>query len=229
LKILAVDSCGGAATCALAVDGKLTAEIVLNDKKTHSVKLLPQIAHMLDAADTDIFDIDYFAAAVGPGSFTGQRIGVAAVKGLAHAAGKPCIAVSSLAALAYNLGATPYLVCPMIDARREQVYTATFQGAERLTEDRAMPLADLPDELGGRVTVFVGDGAVAFRDKITARMGDKAIFPPLHLIFPRGGSVAALAEQYARENKTCDYHTLQPLYLRRPQAEREYLERRGPK
>lgn len=225
MKILAVDSCSSAATCALVSDDKLTAEIVLNDKKTHSVKLLPQIEHMLEASETDISDIDYFAVTVGPGSFTGQRIGIATVKGLAHAVNKPCIGVSSLEALAYNLPLNPFFVCPIMDARRQQVYTATFKNLEYITHDRAIALSDLLTEQQGTDTVFIGDGVESFREIIIERMGAKAHFPPAHLLHLRGSSVAELAKKYINENKIYDYNSLQPSYLRLSQAEREYLER----
>jgi tRNA threonylcarbamoyladenosine biosynthesis protein TsaB len=225
LKILAVDSCSNVATCALCVDEKLVAEVVLNDKKTHSVKLLPQIECMLKMADVDITQIDYFAVSCGPGSFTGQRIGIATVKGLAHAQNKPCIGVSSLEALAYNVPLTPYQVCPIMDARRQQVYTATFKNLDRIKPDRAISLAKLLEEVDGQDTVFLGDGVDAFRDIIKETLGSYAHFPPLHLMHLRASSVAALASVHIKNGNTADVHSLEPLYLRLSQAERERLER----
>lgn len=225
MKILAVDSCSITATCALLTDDRLVAEIVLNDKKTHSVKLLPQIEQLLASADIELSEIDYFAVTAGPGSFTGQRIGVATVKGLAHATKKPCVSVSALEALAYNIPLTPYLVCPIMDARREQVYTATFKNLERIKQDRAISLDELLGELEGNDVVFPGDGVIPFRQKISEKMGSRAYFPPAHLVHLRGGSVAALAKKYIEQNKTDDYNSLAPVYLRLSQAEREYIER----
>ena len=225
MKILAVDSCSSAATCALISDGKLTAEIVLNDKKTHSVKLLPQIEHMLNAADADISEIDYFAVTTGPGSFTGQRIGVATVKGLAHGSGKPCVGVSSLEAMSRNVPFAEALVCPIMDARRQQVYTASFKDSKRLTPDRAIALDDLLTEVEGENTLFLGDGVESFREIITQRMGEKALFPPIHLIHLRASSVAELAISYIENNGATTAHELLPTYLRLSQAERERIER----
>lgn len=225
MKILAVDSCSSVATCALVTDDKLTSEIVLNDKKTHSIKLVPQIEQMLHMADTDIFEIDYFAVTVGPGSFTGQRIGIATVKGLAHAVNKQCIGVSSLEALAYNIPLTPFYVCPIMDARRQQVYTATIKNSEYIFPDRAIALTDLLEEQNGLDTIFIGDGIDSFREIIIEKMGPKAHFPPLHLVHLRGGSVASLAKKHIKEKKIYDYNSLQPSYLRLSQAEREHLER----
>ncbi len=226
MKILAVDSCSLVATCALAADGKLTAEYVLNDKKTHSVKLLPQIRQMLDAADTDISDIDYFAVTTGPGSFTGQRIGIATIKGLAHAMQKRCVGVSALEALAYNIAAAAgWFVCPIMDARRGCVYTATFKDGEYVTRDRVIPLSDLIEESEVRDTVFVGDGVTVFKEEITRRLGERSHFPPFHLEHLRAGSVAAVALKYIENGIISDYKSLTPMYLRKSQAEREYHER----
>lgn len=225
MKILAVDSCSNVATCALTADDKLVAEIVVNDKKTHSVKLLPQIERLLADTGTDVSDIDYFAVTTGPGSFTGQRIGIATVKGLAHAANKKCVGVSSLEALAYNIPFTQYLVCPILNARREQVYTAVFKNLQYIKKDRAMALSDLLVELQGQNTVFVGDGVCEFREIIAEKMGKHAHFPPVHLEHLRAGSVAAAARKYIEKGLVTDCGLLVPLYLRKSQAEREYLER----
>ena len=127
MKILSIDSCSNVATAALVDDDVLIAQFSLNNKTTHSTKLLPQIEYMMKNAETQFSDIDLFAVTVGPGSFTGQRIGVSTAKALAHAVNKPMVGVSSLMAMAYNIKYTDFLICPIMDARREQVYTATFK------------------------------------------------------------------------------------------------------
>ena len=229
MKILAVDSCSQVATCALLVDNTLVCEFVLNDKKTHSIKLLPQIEQMLLVAGLGVSEIDYFACTVGPGSFTGQRIGVATVKGLAHATNKPTVSVSSLEAMAYNITHTDLLICPIMDARREQVYTATFkwENGELICKenDRAMALSDLLDELQNKPVIFLGDGVAVFKQKIIDALGKTAHFAPDHLVHLRGGSVAYCAKKYISHGKICDYNALQPTYLRPCQAEREYKEK----
>ncbi len=229
IKILAIDSCSQVATCALLVDDVLLCEFVLNDKKTHSIKLLPQIQQMLLVSGLDICDIDYFACTVGPGSFTGQRIDVATVKGLSHATNKPTVSVSSLEAMAYNLTHTPFLICPIMDARRQQVYTATFKwegdGLVRIENDRLVALCDLLDELQNKDVIFLGDGVPVFKQKIIDTLGKTAHFAPDHLIHIRGGSVAYCAKKYISLGEICDYNTLQPTYLRLCQAERELKER----
>ncbi len=225
MKILAVDSCSIVATCALMANDRIVAEFSLNDRKTHSVKLLPIIEQTLAFAETDIADIDYFAVTVGPGSFTGQRIGIATVKGLAHAAGKPCVAVSSLQALAHNLPLTTFFVCPIMDARRQQVYTATFKDGCYIEHDRAISLDCLLLEQESKDTIFVGDGVASFKEIIANKMGRHAHFAPSHLLHLRGGSVAYLAKKKIEENNICNYNSLLPVYLRLSQAEREYIER----
>jgi len=229
LKILAVDSCSQVATCALLVDDVLISEFVLNDKKTHSIKLLPQIEQMLLVTGLDVCDIDYFACTVGPGSFTGQRIGVSTIKGLAHATDKPTVGISSLEAMAHNITHTDLLICPIMDARREQVYTATFKWENGdlfyIENDRAMALADLLVELKDKPVIFLGDGVPVFKQKIVETLGESAHFAPDHLLHLRGGSVAFCAKKYIEQGKICDYNNLQPTYLRLCQAERELKER----
>lgn len=224
MKILAVDSCSRVATCAVLSDGELAAESVLCDQINHSVKLLPQIEQTLSSLSLTPMDIDYFAVTTGPGSFTGQRIGVSTVKALAHAANKPCVPVSSLLALAYNVPFFNGLTVPVMDARREQVYTATFRGTEYVKPERAMALSDLMDELDGPA-LFVGDGVAPFKEKIAQRLGGNAVFAPDHLVHLRGGSVAAAAAGLVEKGETVHYRDLTPFYLRLSQAEREYNEK----
>jgi len=228
MKILAIDSCSNVATAALVCDDVLIAQFSLNDKTTHSTKLLPQIEYMMKNAQTEFADIDLFAITTGPGSFTGQRIGVATAKALAHATGKPMVGVSALMAMAYNIKFTDYLICPIMDARREQVYTASFkwQDDELITikEDRAMALDDLLEEIDENV-IFFGDGVPVFKEKIASKLGNKAHFAPANLMHINGGGVAEAAKSEYKKGNACDYASLAPTYLRLSQAEREYNDR----
>ena len=228
MKILAIDSCSNVATAALVEDDVLIAQFSLNDKTTHSTKLLPQIEYMMQNAQTEFADIDLFAITVGPGSFTGQRIGVATAKALAHATKKPMVGVSALMAMAYNIKFTDYLICPIMDARREQVYTASFkwQDDELVTvkEDRAMALDDLLEEIDENV-IFFGDGVPVFKEKIAAKLGNKAHFAPANLMHISGGGVAEAAKSEYKKGNACNYASLVPTYLRLSQAEREYNDR----
>lgn len=228
MKILAIDSCSNVATAALVEDDNLIAQFSLNNKTTHSTKLLPQIEYMMKNAEAEFGDIDLFAVTVGPGSFTGQRIGVATAKALAHATNKPMVGISALVAMAYNIKYTDYLICPIMDARREQVYTATFRWQDNklttIKEDRAMALADLLEEFDENV-IFFGDGVPVFKDKITEKLGDKAHFAPANLMHINGGGVAEAAKEEYKKGNACDYASLVPTYLRLSQAEREYNDR----
>ena len=228
MKILSIDSCTNVATAAILDDEVLVAEFVLNNKITHSTKLLPQIENMMNNAEIKFSDIDVFAVTVGPGSFTGERIGVATAKALAHAVNKPMVAVSALKAMAYNLKHTDLLICPIMDARREQVYTATYRwngdGLEAIKSDRAMALEELLEEIQENV-IFLGDGVPVFKDKISEKLGTKAYFAPAHLLNLRGGSVAECAMDEYKKGNFCTYSELQPSYLRLSQAEREYNEK----
>lgn len=228
MNILAIDSCSNVATAAILTEGRLVAEFVLNNKTTHSTKLLPQIEIMMNNSQIAFSDIDLFAVTVGPGSFTGERIGVATAKALAHAVKKPMVGVSSLMALAYNLPYTEYLICPIMDARREQVYTATYKwmGGKLsvINNDRAMALSDLLEEFDENV-IFLGDGVPAFRDVIKQKLGSLAHFATENLLDLRGGSVGLCALEEYKKGNVCDYATLVPTYLRLSQAEREYNDR----
>ena len=127
MLILAIDSTATVGSVALLRDSTILCEYTVNAGNTHSITLLPMIEHMLKVADIKLSDIDLFAASVGPGSFTGVRIGTATIKGLAHPLSKPCVGVSTLEALAYNLKGLGGIICPCMNARRSQVYTALFE------------------------------------------------------------------------------------------------------
>lgn len=220
MNILAVDSCSMVAACAVMCDDKLVAEGYVNHSKTHSQKLLPMIDNVIKSAQMTVKDIDLFVCTIGPGSFTGQRIGISTVKGLAQGLNKPCVGVSSLEAMAYNVPFTDAIICPIMDARRGQVYNGLYkwEGEKLVTleADRALALDDLLEELKGKKVVFLGDGVPVFKDKL----GSFLIAPP-HLSQIRGGSVAMLG----REKQSVSYDKLLPLYLRKSQAEREYEEK----
>lgn len=221
--ILGIDSSAITAGCALCNDGRVIAEQFLNTKHTHSQTLLPMVESMLKSADISLSDIDAIAITSGPGSFTGLRIGIASVKGMAMGAGKPCIEVSTLEAIAYNFIGIDGIICCAMDARCGQVYNAIFSSKNgvitRMCEDRAVRAADLYEELktlGGKV-ILAGDGAEIL-DEATEH---NFILAPVSLRYQRGLGVCFAAE--GRE--TIDAAALMPSYLRLPQAERERLRR----
>lgn len=229
MQILSIDTCSVTATAAVVSDDRLVAEVVQNNGKTHSRNIMPMIECMLSQADISPDDIDCFAAAVGPGSFTGVRIGVATVKALAHATGKPCVAVSALEGLAYNVFPFNGIVCPIMDARRGQVYNALFDGRNmsRITEDRVVSMEELLEELKGKTdaVIFTGDGVSVFENMIKEALGENAVISPRMQRLHLAASVAEIGERKFLDGDTMTYDELKPLYLRLSQAERERMER----
>ena len=227
MRILAVDTSSAVASCAITDGEKLVCEEILNNKLTHSQTLMPMIESVLKKSEMTVSDIDLFVAVTGPGSFTGLRIGVSAVKALAHAANKECVGVSTLEAMAYNLPFSNALVCPIMDARRGEVYNAVYRfESERPTEIRPMRALSI-DELLADIksldeqTVFLGDGLPVFKDKISTVLGGLALFAPANL----NAQMAASAAVAAMTKETVKYNKLSPVYLRKSQAEREREER----
>ncbi len=230
MKLLAVECSAGPASCAVVEDGKVLAEAANHAALTHSQTLLPMIADMLKNAALTMTDIDGIAIAHGPGSFTGVRIGVAAVKGLAFADNKPCYGVSTLAAMARRMEGLPFsgTVCTAMDARCQQVYTALFQCRDgeitRLTADEALPLATLKERLAaceGEIVVM-GDGAALCHRYMTENGVATRLAPPA-LRFQQADGVAAEA-LHTTPVAAAD---LLPSYLRLPQAERELMAKKA--
>ncbi|MBQ8503394.1 MAG: tRNA (adenosine(37)-N6)-threonylcarbamoyltransferase complex dimerization subunit type 1 TsaB [Clostridia bacterium] len=226
MKILAVDTSAVCASVAVTQDGKILSECSINTGLTHSRTLMPMIDSALRNAEIDLSEIDYFACSVGPGSFTGIRIGVAAIKGLSDATKKKCIPVSTLEALAYNLSGQDVTAVSVMDARCNQVYCAIFsvegEKVQRLTDDMALQI----DELGEKLkdfenVVFVGDGAKLCHSKLGYRLAG------MGNIYQRGSSVAFACEKNFSEEKAIDGAKLMPTYLRLPQAERELKARQA--
>lgn len=225
MKILSIDSSAVTASVALTEGGKILGEYFLNTGLTHSETLMPMIASVFQCAKTKPSEVDLFAVSSGPGSFTGIRIGIASVKGLAMPFGTPCAGVSTLECIAYNLEHLNCLVCAVMDARCNQVYNALFRAKagtlERLTPDRAISIEDLAAEcspLGGPF-YLAGDGAkLCQKSAAFQKLG--ALLPPEPLLYQRAWGVAKAAEAAAGENKTVSPAALMPVYLRPAQAER---------
>ena len=231
MKILAFDGTARIATVAVCDDDKILASYTVDNGLTQSELLLPMAEDMLKALKIGFEDIDLFAVSVGPGSFTGVRIGVALVKGLAFSKGKPIAAVSTLEALAENLAPTDAIIVPCMDARRNQVYNALFEGngteIRRITPDRAIALDALANELRkyeGRRIYLSGDGYKVARNALEA-LGIKCENTPEILIGENAVSVAKIAKRQYERCETVNDCELMPTYLRLPQAERERLEK----
>lgn len=231
MKILAVDSSGLVASVAVVMDDNLLGEFTMNYKKTHSQTLLPMLDELADMIELDLNTLDAIAVAGGPGSFTGLRIGSATVKGLALALDKPVIQIPTVDALAYNLCGHRDLVCPLMDARRNQTYTGLYQfdgnQMQVIKEQCAVEISAIVAEINniGKPIVFLGDGVAVFRDYIAEHCKIGYTFAPAHLNKQRAGAVAALAEEYYKQGKIMDAAEHKPEYLRLSQAERERMEK----
>ena len=242
MKVLALDSSGLVASVALLEDGvmggTLMAEYTVNYKKTHSQTLLPMLDEIVEMTELSLATVDAIAVSAGPGSFTGLRIGSATAKGLGLALDKPLVAVPTLDALAYNLCGTQSLICPLMDARREQVYTGIYEFQNRRLVRLAPPMAvgigEIAEQLCAmkRDVIFLGDGVPVYGHRLTEillaellQAGAEHQFAPAHLNRQRAGSVGALALQYIREGKTQTAAEHRPEYLRLSQAERERAEK----
>ncbi|MBO5316544.1 MAG: tRNA (adenosine(37)-N6)-threonylcarbamoyltransferase complex dimerization subunit type 1 TsaB [Clostridia bacterium] len=231
MKILAFDSTAKAASCAVLDDGHILASYNIDNGLTQSELLLPMAEDILSSLGLKFSDIDAYAVSVGPGSFTGVRIGVSLVKGLAFGRDIPCIEVSTLDALAENLSGLEGIIVPCMDARRAQVYNALFSciGGERkrLTEDRAISLSDLSDELRGyegQKIYISGDGYSVARNALE-KSGIVTEITPELLINENAASVAKIAYQKYLSGEYVSDKEISPTYLRLPQAERERLEK----
>lgn len=238
MRILGVDSSGNVASVAIVENEILVAEYTVNNKKTHSVTLLPMLDEIVKMASIELEDIDAIAISSGPGSFTGLRIGAATVKGLGLALNKPIVSVPTLEALAYNVWSDSGVICPIMDARRNQVYTGIYKlGSsvemdlgiytprivENIVGQEAMDINQLIDILNelGEAVVFVGDGINAFAKELSTKLQVSFQFVPAHINRQRASAIAALGSIYFAQGKTENADDHKPEYLRKSQAERE--------
>lgn len=248
MKLIGIDSSGLVASVAIMEDNKLVAEYTVNNKKTHSQTLLPMLEEIVKNAGLDMKDIDAIAIAAGPGSFTGLRIGAATAKGVGLALKKPIVPVSTVDALAYNLYGTETLVCPIMDARRNQVYTGVyaFEKANEtcnegkndvacmhrtyrikvLKEACAVPIEEIAEDLNqrGEEVIFLGDGVPVFAEQLQELMKVPYSFAPAHLALQKAGCVAGLGMEKFKAGIFEDAANHSPEYLRLSQAERERKE-----
>lgn len=235
MKILGLDSSGIVASVAIVEDDALIAEYTVNYKKTHSQTLLPMLDEIAKMTELDLNSIDAIAVAAGPGSFTGLRIGSATAKGLGLALKKPLIAIPTVEGLAYNLYDISGLICPIMDARRKQVYTGIYRFTDhqlKVVEDQmAVPMETVIEKLNqyGETVTFLGDGVPVFHELIAEKMTVPYSFAPAHVNKQRAAAVAALGEIYYRQGKTETAMEHVPDYLRVSQAERERAEREAAK
>ncbi len=226
MKILGIESSSLVAGVAIVTDGVLTGEYGVDYKKTHSQTLLPMLDELVKLLELDLDTIDGIAVAAGPGSFTGLRIGSATAKGLGLALKKPLLHIPTLDAMAYNLWGAAGLVCPIMDARRSQVYTGLYHVEAELQVVKgqcAMSVDRLIQELNGmgERVLFLGDGVPVYKKALEEGLMVPFAFAPAQSGRQRAASVAALGELYMAQGKTETAAEHKPEYLRKPQAERE--------
>lgn len=227
--ILSIDSSSKVATAALLNNDEVLGEYVLNNKREHSVLLMPMIENLLKDCNLTVNDIDGYVVSKGPGSFTGLRIGMATIKGLSFGSSKPYISISTLDALAYSLINFKGIICPIMDALRENVYTGLYKNSNGQLESIIEPTPMDIDELVATLkeqnedVIFTGDAVSKHKDYIEEHL-PKAQFAPNHLSIIRASSLGELGLNLLKDGK-CDDPNSAPIYLKQPQAVRE-LERR---
>lgn len=212
--------------------GKILAEYTLNVSANHSARLMPAVDYLLREVSFSIRDIQGISLALGPGSFTGLRIGVSTVKGLAYALKVPVAGIPTLDALAQNVRFASSLVCPVLDARKKEVYAALYRGdgsgrLVKLSEDWVLSPADLISRISEK-TLFLGDGASLYGKDLKEHLGARALFAPPELSLPRAANVAELSIPAFQQGSTLDLFSFTPIYVRRSEAEIHYEEKQNP-
>ncbi|MDA3729997.1 tRNA (adenosine(37)-N6)-threonylcarbamoyltransferase complex dimerization subunit type 1 TsaB [Niameybacter massiliensis] len=229
MNILAIDASGLSGSVAYISDYKLVGEYYICHKLTHSQTIMPMLEHLKGLIGFEMNEIDAVAVTSGPGSFTGIRIGVATAKAMALAIGVPIIGIPTLDVMAHNISFASEVICPIMDARRNQVYTGIYQWKngtlEREGDHLAVEIDELLEKLAGRQTIFLGDGVDVLKGKITDVMGDAAQFAPSFLHMQRASVLAQLACEAFEKGEMVDADEFVPIYLRKSQAERELEER----
>lgn len=231
MRILAIDSSGAVASAAVLENGIITGEYSINNKLTHSQKLMPMIDQLLKSLDLKPADIDLFGCAVGPGSFTGLRIGISIIKGMAQALDKPTAGIPTLDGLAYNLSGFSGYICPIIDARNDNVYAGIYSSEPPETELHlksdfmAVHINELIDILPkDKAIAFVGDAVLKFQELLKENFGTLCFIPSPHLLLQKASSICYACHLSASKGTLNSAYSLTPLYLRASQAERMHSE-----
>lgn len=231
MRILAIDSSGLVATVAILEDDQTIAVYTVNYKKTHSQTLLPMLDEIVKMTEFDLSTVDAIAVAGGPGSFTGLRIGAATAKGLGLALNKPLIHIPTVDGLAYNLYGTAGLICPIMDARRSQVYTGLYRFEndefQVVEQQMAISLQELVEKLNqyGEKVTFLGDGVPVYKEELKKELQVEYSFAPAHMNRQSAAAVGALGMKYYEEGRIETATEHRPDYLRLSQAERERAEK----
>jgi tRNA threonylcarbamoyladenosine biosynthesis protein TsaB len=228
MKVFGINTSTSCGSVGLIDDGEVISDYLLNIPVTHSERLLGAIEFVLREARCSIGDVDGWAISLGPGSFTGLRIGVSTVKGLAFATGKPVAGVSTLDALASQVSPTFYLICPILDARKKEVYTAFYRYEkggflERQSDYQALRPEDLIQKINEQ-TIFLGDGTKTYKDLLLYSLPSLAIFPPAPLHVSHGSMVAKLGFELLKKGECLDLSRFAPIYVRPSEAELKWQE-----
>jgi len=222
MMVLGIETATKTGGVALLSGKGVIAEYTLNIEVTHSERLMATVDRVLSDTGITLAAVDGFAVSVGPGSFTGLRIGVATAKALAFSTGRPVAAVPTLMALAWNLSVAAHPVCPLLDAKKKEVYGAVYRTGsgtvETIMDEAVLPLKELAHRLTGP-TIFAGEGARLFRQELEDLLGERALFAPLAASVPSAASVAELGRMALLGGKAADPDDLAPVYIRRPEAE----------
>lgn len=231
MRILAIESATLTASACILEGDVILGEITTNFKKTHSETLLPMVDSLMKMTGMKVKDMDAFTVSVGPGSFTGLRIGIAGIKGLSFAVNKPCIAVSTIESLAMNGLHTDAIICPMIDARRNQVYTGAFLSEKgmlkRILPDMPLDICEVVEKMEalskehGKKILYLGDGATAYKDAILDASKETPVFADFSMNYIRASFTARIAKEKFLRNETVTAEELEAVYLRKSQAEQE--------
>lgn len=233
MKLLAIESSGLVASAAIATENTLLAEYTVNFKKTHSQTLLPMVDEIVKMTGLDLKEIDAIAVSAGPGSFTGLRIGSATAKGLGLALNKPIVPVPTTQGIASNLYGFSGIICPLMDARRNQVYTGLYKNTAEgfsVVEDQMAVMIDEIIELvnqKGEPVIYLGDGVEVFADVLREKTTVPYSFAPMHCSKQRAGALAQRGIELWKEGKIQTAGEHEPDYLRLSQAERELAEKQA--
>jgi tRNA threonylcarbamoyladenosine biosynthesis protein TsaB len=223
MKVLGIDTSTPCGSVGLIDGDRVLADDLLNVPVTHSERLLGSVERVLQGAGWSLKDVEGWALSLGPGSFTGLRIGVSVVKGLAFATGRPIAGVPSLDVLAFQIAPTPYLICPVLDARKEEVYTALYRYGEGDLPERLTPYQTCrPEELISQIrekTIFIGDGVKTYGDLLRNHLHSLAAFPISSLHVPHGSTVARIGLDLLRRGENLDLAAFTPIYVRPSEAE----------
>lgn len=223
MKILALETATIAGSVAICDDTSgLMGEVKINVKIAHAERLMPSIQWLLESSRVTINEIDAFAISIGPGSFTGLRIGVSTVKGFAFATNRPVVAIPTLDAFARTLPFCSYQICPLLDARKDEVFAGLYRWEDnniiKIMPERAVSPCDLFRDIKEK-TVFIGDGIIRYGDMVKEICGDKAIFPPPSIMSPSAATVGEIAFEKIKQGDLADPVSLTPFYIRKSEAE----------